>query len=284
VRQKIKIILSGASSFLGSKFLELYQKKYNIITFSKNDPSNSIDLLDYQKIKNLFKKIQPQVVIHFAATSDRNDPNINETNFIGTKNVLEQAKELNIPFIFMSSESVYGGNLPNEKEILEDREYDPKTDYAKSKVKSEKLIIQSNLPYLILRGHRFIGFVKNYSKPKQFPDTIKSILNNDTINLDSRKQFRPSFINHICEVIDFYITNQLGKKRILNSVIEKNITYYDLIIDICDLLGLDTKNINDNGNEISWEEKSILSIQKLKTLKYPCFNYDKMIKTLKEDF
>lgn len=282
--KKKKIILTGGTSLLGLKFLELYSKNYEIITFSKHDRNNPIDLLDQVKIKKLFKREIPDIIIHLAATSDRKDPNINETNYIGTQNVIKSAKAICKPVVFMSSESIYGGNKENEKEIFEDREYNPISDYAKSKVKSEELLKSSGLPYLILRGHRFIGCVKNYNKPKQFPDTIKSLLNNEYVHLESKKLFRPSFINHICEVIDYYICNNLSEKLILNCVIDKTVTYYKLIKDISDSVGLNSDLIKDDGNESGWQNKSVLSTKKLKKLGYPVYSYNKMLEQLKTDF
>lgn len=286
-KQSIKksIFLSGGNSFLGKKFTELYKGKYNFTTFSRTDPVNPIDLLDLKKLEQLYLRQKYDFIIHLAATIDRENPNINQVNYQASQNIISLAKKYSTPIIFMSSESIYGGNLENELEITENREPNPKTEYAKSKYQSEQLIYQLKTPYLILRGHRFIGFVDDYKRAKQFPDTMKSLILGERVELDSQKIFRPSFLNHICEMIDFYMTNDYKKQLILNSVIEKDITYFQLIKDISNKIGLNSlNNILPSGEETVWPIKSTLSMNLCKKLNYPLYSYEEFLNTLAQDF
>ncbi|MCA9392413.1 sugar nucleotide-binding protein [candidate division WWE3 bacterium] len=279
-----KVLLSGGTSFLGLKFVELFHDKYEISSFSKHDLNNPIGLRDQETMRGLFDSIGPDVVVHLAASVDVNDPNLAETNIIGTKNLLELAAKSETPFVFMSSESVYGGNREGEDEISEDRELNPKTEYARSKAESERLIVTAEIPYLILRGHRFVGFVRGYEKPKQFLDTIRSIVRGDEVHLDSQKLFRPSLINHLAAVIDHYISDDRTSQRVLNCVVEHNVNYYRLIVGVARRLGLSQDVIFSDGEEKAWSDRSLLSITSLKELKYPTVSYEEMLVQLETDY
>ena len=90
-----------------------------------------------------------------------------------------------------------------------------------SKALSEQIIMNSGLPYLIIRGHRFVGINKTYSKPKQFPDALKALFAGQEIHLDSKKLFKPTFINNICGIFAHYIEHDATEQIMLNIGIDK---------------------------------------------------------------
>lgn len=279
----MKIFLSGSTSFLGSKFVDLYNDKYEIFGFSRKDSVNEINILDFDKLKEEFYQFQPEVVVHLAAIVDQNVDSIKKANIEGTKNLVKLCKNNKTPIIFMSSESVYGGNSSDE-DLKEEEAFNPKTDYAETKVESEKIIKEAGINFLILRAHRFIGINKKYNKPKQFPDALKKIESDEEIHLDSRKLFKPTYITNLCEIFDYYIQNDLDRSLVFNVVVDKTTTFYDLMVDVAKELGLDTKMIKDNGEEKAWPERSTLSIKKLRRSGYPFVSYSQMLEGIKTDY
>lgn len=78
-----------------------------------------------------------------------------KTNINGTQNLLDCAKRYGVKqFIFFSSSSVYGGNVPPNKE---DEQYAPTSIYATSKVTGELLVKSSDIPYTIIRPFTLYG-------------------------------------------------------------------------------------------------------------------------------
>ncbi|MEI7990624.1 MAG: sugar nucleotide-binding protein [Chloroflexota bacterium] len=205
-----KILLTGSTSFLGSKFIEIYKDSYDILGISKSDPTNPIDLLDLKSLKSTVETFTPDVIIHAAAIVDQDAEKVRIPNIQSTKNIVEVAKINNTPIIFSSSESVYGGK-ENEGNYVETDRYKPRSVYGETKVESEKIIIESGLNHLITRAHRYVGINNNYHKPKQFPDTIKKLIAGECVILDDRKQFRPCLINNIADVYVHYIEKDLDK-------------------------------------------------------------------------
>lgn len=281
-----KILLTGSTSFLGSKFIELYNDRFDILGIARSDHLHPIDLLDFNAVKKVYEDFQPEVVIHCAADvgiDPSTSSTIVQTNSATTKNLVELATLQNTPFIFTSSESVYGGK-EQTGEYSEDDPYKPRNPYGESKVTCEKILITSGLPYLITRAHRNVGVNKGYIKPKQFPEALKALVQNQEIHIDSHRLFMPCLINNICEVFVHYIDNDLDKKVILNLGADKSTTYYDFLTDVAKTLGLNRRLIKPDGEESAWPENGTLSTEKMERLGYPSLTYKHLLQTLKKDW
>lgn len=278
-----RILLTGSTSFLGSKFIEMFRDVYEIMGISKSDPDNPVDLLDIDALSRVYKEFNPDVIIHTAAIVDQDASKVKIPNILSTKNLVEVAKIRSTPIIFSSSESVYGGK-EQTGEYSENDPYKPRSAYGETKVESEKIIIDSGLSHLFTRCHRYVGINKNYNKAKQFPDTIKSLQSGNQVILDDHKLFKPCLINHISDIYRYYIENDLDQKIILNLGVDKPLTYYQFIKDVSESLRLNSELILPGGNEQSWPENSTLSVNRLKKSKYPQLSYDDLLATLQRDY
>lgn len=281
-----KIFLTGPTSFLGSKFIELYENYFDIKGIARTSPQNPVDLLDFEAVKRTYDSFQPDIIIHTAADLGRDQATSNtivQSNPAITKNLIDLALIHNTPFIFTSTEAVYGGK-EQTGDYEETDPFMPRSPYGQSKVESEKLLIASGLPYLITRAHRYVGIDKHYDRPKQFPDTLNSIVNNDEVHLDSHRLFKPCLINNICDVFVHYIENDLDKKILINLGVNKATTYYDFLMDVAKTLDLNLTLIKSDGEETTWPENSTLSTKKMEQLGYPVLTYDDLLQTLKKDW
>lgn len=125
----MKIAVTGSGGFLGSRFIELYSKKYKQV---KQLTSVNAPLQDLKKIVKETKGID--ILVHFAFD------HYYENNIKGIKNILQACEINNIKkIIHISTVSVYDpyiqGEL-NEKcgcSVLND-------PYAKEKIRIEKII------------------------------------------------------------------------------------------------------------------------------------------------
>ena len=92
-------------------------------------------------------------IIHLAALIDysASEKEVFDANFESTRQLILAAKLQKIPpkIIFLSSTSIYRGVRGNI--IDENTHPNPTNAYGKSKLASEKAIISSGLPYIILR-------------------------------------------------------------------------------------------------------------------------------------
>ena len=140
-----KILITGATGFIGTHLIPELIKNHKIVGISKNKikssknfTSSNVDITNENlKIKNKYTNI-----IHMAAYSDVTYCNLNpvkcyELNVKATQKMLEIARKNDSNFIFLSSSHVYGNS--KKQPILENSLCNPSTHYASSKRMSEIL-------------------------------------------------------------------------------------------------------------------------------------------------
>ena len=218
----MKYLLTGACGFIGSNIaFSLLKKGHEVLnldklTYASNESgfesySNyrliNIDisrLLDDRKVMKEIIKFQPDYVIHLAAESmvDRslaNNKIFFESNTIGTWNVLEIIKNLDIKkAIFFSTDEVYG-SLELSSFIANDVNYGfmpsntlmPRNPYAGSKAAADQITISYihsfKLPIIIVRPSNNYG--ARQADEKLVPVIINSILNGSKIPMYGNGNF-----------------------------------------------------------------------------------------------
>jgi len=145
----MKILLSGASGFVGTTFCEHFHKKYDLVGVDWNPPKEKFpnvkyyqaDILDLNQLKEVFFKENPSRVVHLAAQARIDASLINpigtfQINVTGTINMLEMAKLMNLDqFIYVSSEVIYG--VAESYPCKEIQSFKPDSPYAASKVSGD---------------------------------------------------------------------------------------------------------------------------------------------------
>ena len=188
----MKILVTGGAGFIGSHFVEkclalghsvavvdefndFYDpaiKRANVAGFAKDAPVHEADIRDADAMLRIVKDGRFDSVVHLAARAgvrpSIKDPRLYvETNILGTLNLLEAAKQSNVPrFICASSSSVYGvlKTLPFREDLALTQTISP---YAATKLAGEQIC--SNFSHLF--GLRTINlrFFTVYG-PRQRPD------------------------------------------------------------------------------------------------------------------
>ena len=167
----MKILITGASGFIGSFIVEEALKK-GFDTWAAVRKSSSKEYLKDERINfielNLSSKAQLieqlrghdfDYVVHAAGvTKCLNKQDFHRINTEGTKNLIDAILELQMPlkrFVFVSSLSIFGA-IKEKQPYDEIRETDipqPNTEYGRSKLAAEKYLesLGSRVPYIILR-------------------------------------------------------------------------------------------------------------------------------------
>jgi nucleoside-diphosphate-sugar epimerase len=159
-----KILITGVNGFVGSHLAErLIENKIEVIGLSRN--IEKISWLENKGLKSLKGDILNisefennitgcDVIVHSASWSG--NLNISEdmawkTNVEGTANIISLAKKLGIKkIIYISSIAVYG---LNNSLLIDESTNTPFINelYTDSKITAENLIINSGMPYVIIR-------------------------------------------------------------------------------------------------------------------------------------
>ena len=199
----IKILLTGSSGYIASCFNSLYQDKFSIYCLDKKKPKfyNKIkkgrfikcNLLDQNKLKKVFKKIRPDLIIHLAAQSTVNEKikwsEYYKNNVKVTKNILDVMRMFKIKkLIFSSTASVY---KEKKNKILETDKLEPKSKYGKSKLIAENLIRKKkNIEHIILRFFNVCSALRKpligeFHDPEThlLPVSITKLFNNEIIEI-----------------------------------------------------------------------------------------------------
>jgi dTDP-glucose 4,6-dehydratase len=184
-----KLLVTGGAGFIGSEFVRQAVKSgYRVVVADKLTYAADLDRLkaiegkykfykadicNRKRIKSIFIKEKPEIIVHFAAEThvDRSivnaDPFI-ETNIKGTKTLLDAARKFNIvKFIHISTDEVYGEIAKGS--FREDSPLQPNSPYAASKAAAD-LLIKSyirtyDFPAIIVRPSNNYG-------PWQYPEKL----------------------------------------------------------------------------------------------------------------
>lgn len=158
---RIRIVITGSEGFIGSHLRQGLQKEgfdvWGIDCVGESEPHLiKADLLDFDEAANAIKACLPfGVVIHTAALAHgqeiRSDDSYERINTAITNNVLKSVDAKGVRFIILSSVAVYGEDK-RAGPVSERADVRPSTDYGKSKLACERIVLDSGLKdYKILR-------------------------------------------------------------------------------------------------------------------------------------
>jgi UDP-glucose 4-epimerase len=154
----MKALVTGGAGFIGSNLVdELIKQGHEVIVvddesaesnsqfyWNENAQNNWVDILDKEKLEEVFEKHKPEYVFHLAAFA-RIPPSIKDplkscqVNFIGTCNLLQCCRNHGVKRIMYSGTSAAYG-LKNKPPLREDMKRDCLNPYSVSKTAAEDLI------------------------------------------------------------------------------------------------------------------------------------------------
>ena len=203
MRNKKTILITGGAGFIGSALIRhiIKNTKHTVVNVdkltysgnlqslesieaSKNYIFEQVDICDENELLRVYRKNQPDIVMHLAAEShvDRSidgPGDFIQTNIVGTFTLLEQArtywsgldndKKDSFRFHHVSTDEVYGDLEDTDGLFTEETSYAPSSPYSATKASSDHLVRSwqhtFGLPTLITNCSNNYG-------PYQFPEKL----------------------------------------------------------------------------------------------------------------
>lgn len=238
----MKVFVSGAAGFIGSKLVASLLEKGHTITaliHEKDIANNSVEKIrgDITNTNLSLPDETFDVVYHLAATTpfEKNKKVLRKINRDGTINFFNKIKQKTKFFVYISGLGVFGD--VGDKVIDENTPLNPHTDYAKIRLEAQKYLEsnckESSIPFTVT----YLGEV--YGNGGWFTSQIIERLKNGKFKMPKSGEYFRSFV-HVDDVVSALIT--IGEKNAVNDsfiITDSHPTLFKEFINFtCDALGL----------------------------------------------
>lgn len=198
---KLRVLIIGASGFIGYHILEEFSKHHQVAGTFYSHPANNfihLDVKDKVEISEVLTSFSPDVIIYTAANPnveycETHPEETREVNVKGTANIIEIINKIGTKFIFFSSDYIFDGK---EGPYLEEDSPNPINVYGKQKLASEELIRERLKDYLIIRTTVVFGWEKNW---KNFiMQMIHALKNGKNMEVPEDQVGTPTYVKNLC--------------------------------------------------------------------------------------
>lgn len=252
----MKILVTGLTGLVGSRFQELLSNAYE---FDEISLSTGINILDRKAVLDKVLSSDTDIVLHLAAktnvdgcqedkqkdkeaiTSKNFEQIINEktayaVNVLGTQNVVNACEKANKKIIYISTDFVFNGQ---KKSYSEEDEPDPINWYGKTKFEGEKIVKNSSNEWMIIRpAYPYRALFKRNDFVRSIIDKLEK---REKLNVITDHIMVPTFIDDLVNALDVLIkTNQTGIFHVTGS---QKLTPYDAATKIAKEFNLDSSLI-----------------------------------------
>ncbi len=187
----MKLLITGSNGFVAGSVITHAQDHWEVHGIARSalpvDHGNVhyhlLDLLDSEKLTELFHKIKPDVVIHAAAIANidfcENNKSIAEEINVGvTKTIAQLCKEADIKMIHCSTDTVFDGT----KGFYTEADFtNPINYYAETKVRSEQIVLSSAAKNIVARLALVMGLLSREKGNSFLFDLIEKLKNNEQV-------------------------------------------------------------------------------------------------------
>ncbi|WP_397445907.1 SDR family oxidoreductase [Polaribacter sp. R77954] len=246
----IKVIITGSNGLLGQSLLALLLKeveKYQVFGFSRGENRSgrddfnyvSIDLTQEENLKKTIREIQPHFIINTAAMTLVDDCEIDKNacdllNVDVVKWLAEISEELGVHVIHLSTDFIFDGEKGYYKETDNPN---PLSYYGLSKVKSEKVLLDSNVKYTILRTILVYGKVFSMSR-NNIVLWVKSMLEQGKEITIVNDQYRmPTYVNDLA--LACKITMDKKATGVFHISSKELLSVFEITQQVAEVFGLD---------------------------------------------
>jgi len=238
---KKRLLITGANGLLGNKAVELAGRNYEVMPLHHakplHDSSLEINIANKEQVLGIFRKLQPDAVIHAAAETDVDKCETQKehawnVNVEGTRNVAEACDEVSAKLIHISTDYVFDGEKGYYKE--EDKP-NPISYYGLTKLEGERRVIAFCKNYAILRTSVIYGW---HPWKQNFATwVISQLKQNKEISVVEDHYNTPTLADNLAEMAMEAL--QRGLKGLYHASGSERISRYEFAKQIAESFQLD---------------------------------------------
>jgi dTDP-4-dehydrorhamnose reductase len=239
-----------------------------------------VELTDKAAVEQMLLKHSFDVIIHNAALSkpDECENNKNECLNINVESTRYLLQAAGVHFIYISTDFIFGENGPH----AEDAETGPLNFYGESKLRAERLVIETSDRYTIVRPVFIYGHAGEGMRPTFLHWVKTSLEQQKQIKVVSDQIRTPTFAEDICKGISTIIATEVT--GVFNLAGKDILSPYDMAVKTAEILQLDSSLIHEVTAETFAEpvrraKRSGLKIEKAqRQLNYSPVNFEEGVR------
>lgn len=237
----LKILIFGGSGLVGSRIRELLSLKYQIIA-----PSHlQVDVADKKQIEQIIKTSKPNYIIYATGLTSVDEAeqypklayllNVKAPAFIA-----KLAAKDDVPLLYFSTDAVFDGSK-SKKPYLENDPPNPLSEYGKSKLLGEQMVMEAFWKNCIARI--IMVYSPEFTKRKRFVQIALEVLKKGEKFYGILDQVvNPIFVDDIVAAVDLLIKSR--SHGIYHLGARDYVTNYEFVKKLA-------KNFNLNENLVT---------------------------------
>ena len=251
----LKILLTGANGLVGQTLVHKIQALpgFELLAASASECKikglnplqySQMDITLPDKVKSVFNRFKPDVVIHCAALTQVDPCELNpdlcdKVNIEGTRLVAKAAEDCGARFIYLSTDFVFdGSNGP----YSEDDQPNPVSVYGWSKLQGEFITRSLKVPWAIVRTILVYGITPSLNRSNLVTWVRDSLINKKPIRVVDDQFRMPTLVNDLTGGILRII--ELGKTGIYHLSGPEMTSVHDFALEIARFFDLDESLIS----------------------------------------
>lgn len=282
---------------LGQKTVQELSAHFSIVGLNRTKDSSlmlsesiSLNINDFELIRDVLRRLNPSVIIHTAAIVDVEYCEYNKeacslTNFYAVKNIVDNLEKDTL-LIFISTESVFDNT---SQAPTEESKKNPPNHYCKTKSDSEDYIISNHSNHIILRTNMY-GFHKNW-RGSLVEWAINKLQRGERIGGYTDVVFNPLYTGQIAKaILELIKINFKGIIHLGSNLVLSKLEFTTRLAKALNLNeGLVYKSSIESGSFVKRNKYAVLDITKAESIismKNLDFNlgFDNLIEDLKDRY
>lgn len=254
----MKILITGINGLVGNSLFKLLRNSDHKLFFSSRNlgglANYKVDISNKGEVNDFFISQKPDIVINCAAMAnvdlcEEEKELCWKINVSGVKNLVDACKRHSTHLTHISTDYIFDGK--KESGIYnEGDDPNPQGYYAKSKLEGERVIIDSNISYSILRTILVYGI---HEKANIVTFVKNSLEENKTVNLVSDQVRMPTFADDLSRAC--IKASEKKAEGIFHICGPDQMSYLDIGYRIAEYFSLD-KNLINHVKTIDLNQKA----------------------------